>query len=281
MNKLGSKIRENIKNSKETSWSIIITFSLLYSAYVSFMNLVVIKYDIFEPISTVTYGLVNRTLTANLISIVLFVFVLMIKFGGVDLNSIGIKKNRIVSALVVTIIIWICIQAMNVIIALIISGSPTVHSSWQEHGVTRVLGSFIGQVFGNCLFEEIAFRGFLLVQICKKLRGKRGALLTAIALSQLIFALIHIPNRILAGMSLGQMLPSLIMVFILGLLFSAVYLATDNLFLAIGVHALWNTPLLIFQGYASHSVVLIFMLVLPVIWHRTFGRKNYSISSSS
>jgi len=73
-------------------------------------------------------------------------------------------------------------------------------------------------------------------------------------------------------MNISEVISSLIVVFILGILFTVVYLFTDNLFLAVGIHALVNTPLLVFDGIVGNGLILVSMIVLPIIWDRTFGR---------
>jgi len=272
MNRISSKIKVPFDSVKEASWSTIIGFLVVYCVYVTFINLVVFKSGILKPIEALTMGLINQTLTINIISILTFVFIIILKRGRLSFYDIGIKKNRLFSALVAIIAIWVSMQILNIIVALIVSGKPIIHSGWSKYGITRMLGSLIAQLFGNSLFEEMAFRGFLLVQISKKLRERRGNLITGIILSQLLFSLIHIPNRILNGMNISEVISSLIVVFILGILFTVVYLFTDNLFLAVGIHALVNTPLLVFDGIVGNGLILVSMIVLPIIWDRTFGR---------
>jgi hypothetical protein len=279
--RLARKLIVPIDSLKETSWSTILLFSVLYCVYVTFINLVVFKSNILHPISKLTLGLINGTLTVNIVSVLIFVFIIILKCGRLSLFDIGIKKNRLLSAIAAIFILWIFIQLLNIIVGLIISGNPIINDGWSKYGALKMFGSIIGQLFGNALFEEIAFRGFLLVQICKKLRGTKGELFTGLAVSQLLFALIHIPNRILGGMSIFEILPSLIIVFILGLLFATVYLITDNIFLSIGIHALWNTPLLVFDGLPSMLVILIATIILLIIWDRTFGKFSSNSNNPS
>jgi len=204
--------------------------------------------------------------------LVIFIFIIILKHGRLSFFDIGFKKNRLLSAIIAIFSLWIFMQLLNIIVGLILSGKPIIYNGWNKYGVPVMFGSIIAQLFGNCLFEELAFRGFLLVQICKKFTGGKGNLFTGLFVSQLLFALIHIPNRILSGMNIFEILPSLIIVFILGVLFATVYLVTDNIFLSIGIHALWNTPLLVFDGLSSMVVILITTIVFLIIWDRTFGR---------
>ncbi len=73
-------------------------------------------------------------------------------------------------------------------------------------------------------------------------------------------------------MNVVNILISLIVVLIIGVLFAITYLVTDNIFLVIGIHALWNTPLLVFDGPVNTLVILIFIFLLLISRDRTFAR---------
>ena len=191
----------------------------------------------------------------------------------------GFKNNRLFIAIVAIFTLWIFIQLFNAITTLFTLGKPIINSDWNKYGASIMFGNFIAQLFGNCLFEELAFRGFLLVQICKKFKSEKIKFFSCIIISQLLFALIHIPSRIIAGMNLSNILISLIVVLIIGTLFAITYLVTDNLFLVIGIHALWNTPLLVVDGPVSNLVILIFILLLPIIWDKIFTRLSLIVES--
>lgn len=281
MDKLEDKIKVPIDNLKETSWSTIILFSLLYCVYITFINLVLFKSNVLQPISKFTFGLINQTLTVNILSIIIFIFIIIIKFGRLNLHDIGFQKNRLLSAASATFTIWVLMQLINIIVSLIIWGKPIINSEWSRYGTTRMIGSILGQLFGNCIFEELAFRGFLLIQIYKKLNSKRNKLFAGIAVSQVIFALIHIPNRILNGMNGLEIISSLIIVFFLGVLFTAVYLGTNNIFLAAGIHTLWNTPLIIFDGIPSSVIVLASAFLFILYWDKSFGKLDIMYDNSS
>ncbi|WP_312471843.1 type II CAAX endopeptidase family protein [Neobacillus sp.] len=272
MGKLVSKIIVSINNLKETSWLTILLFSILYCVYVTIINLVVFKSNIIQPISVLTLGLVNQTLIVNIVSLILFVFILIIKYGRLTFFDIGLKGNRLLSAVTAVSIIWIAMQLINIVIGIITTGKPIIYEGWNQYGALKMFGSFIGQLFGNSLFEEVVFRGFLLVQISKKLKNKKGQLFIGIFVSQFLFALIHIPNRILGGMNVFEIVTSLIILFMIGIFFAIVYLLTDNLFLVIGIHTIWNTPLLVFNGLPSILVIFVATIILLLIWDRTFGR---------
>jgi|GEM_PF-946032 len=270
--KLAIKIKVPIDRIKETPWSTIVLFSVLYCIYVSFVNLVVFKSGFLESVPRLTFGLINETLIVNIFSVVVFIFIIILKCGKLCFFDLGLKKNKLFIAIIAILTLWIFIQLLNAITTLTMSGKLIINSDWNKYGASIMLGNFIAQIFGNCLFEELAFRGFLLIQICKKFKGEKSKFFACVVGSQLIFALIHIPNRISSGMNVVNILISLIVVLIIGVLFAITYLVTDNIFLVIGIHALWNTPLLVFDGPVNTLVILIFIFLLLISRDRTFAR---------
>ncbi|HEY9062232.1 MAG TPA: type II CAAX endopeptidase family protein [Pseudobacteroides sp.] len=279
-NRIRTRIRTDIQNTKETTWLTIVIFCITYCIFTAFINLVVFKQNYLGFIPDLTMGIMNETLTANWVNILLFVFILILIQGKLSICDIGLKKNRFLSAVLAVITIWVILQLLNIAVAVVIDGKPVIYSGWNKYGAPYVIGSFIAQILGNALFEEIAFRGFLLVQLSKKCGNKKPNIILGLVISQLIFALIHVPNRILNGMSILEILPSLLIVFLLGVFFSIIYLFTDNLFLAVGIHSLWNMPLLIFDGLQSIWVVMAMSIVLVIAWEAIIAKLSFKSETS-
>lgn len=77
-----------------------------------------------------------------------------------------------------------------------------INPSWAEVGVGAILGLLVAQLFGNALYEGVLFRAVLLNQLVLKLRDRRWGFPLALVGSRTIFALLHVPNRLLQGNSL-------------------------------------------------------------------------------
>ena len=125
----------------------------------------------------------------------------------------------------------------------------------------------------NALIEEAGWRGFLLPQLYLRLSTRmdtRRRLILAMFGAQVLFALMHIPNRLLdQRLALDELLLSLAFVFVLGVFFAGIYLRTGNLFLAIGVHALFNTPTVLFTPVLPSQVILGALTILVLVaWPR-------------
>lgn len=123
----------------------------------------------------------------------------------------------------------------------------------------------------------MTFRGFLLPQCYFQLRGlelrPRTRVLVALLVSQLLFALYHIPVMSSTGVSPIQLPLALLPILLVGLLLAVVYLRTSNLFLAVGLHALNDAPTVLFPPtFLSNDLlglitVLVFALLL-LFWPR-------------
>ncbi len=144
-----------------------------------------------------------------------------------------------------------------------------------------VLGGLIGQLGGNALYEEIAYRGFLFPQVWARLAARwparpGRALVAALLGSQALFALRHVPIRILQGFDPVDLAISLAMVLAIGVIYALLYLRTQNLFLVIGVHALYDAPTALFAPtlVGSSLLLLAATVVTLLVWPRVTRRSH-------
>lgn len=101
----------------------------------------------------------------------------------------------------------------------------------------------VGALFhvGVAVFEEVLFRGYLLVNTAEGSRGlvpggRRGAVLTAVVLTSVAFAAGHLSNpgaRLLGGVN----------IFVIGVFLAGAFVATGDLGVPIGIHFGWNAGL--------------------------------------
>jgi membrane protease YdiL (CAAX protease family) len=160
MNKIKNLIRLNFDDINEASWLSIAVFSLLYCIYITFINLVVFSSNILRPIFVATSWLIDDTLIVNVVSILLFGYFIIMRLGKLNISDIGLKKDKIVNAILLVLVMWATVQIFNICAQLLISKKLVLYYGWNKYGAPRMLGLFIDQIFGNALFEEIAFRGF-------------------------------------------------------------------------------------------------------------------------
>lgn len=225
----------------------------------------------FKPLYKFSHGLLHPTLQGNLISLLIFGFIIF-KAGKLRPKDILLTRENFKSGLKWGLIIWLVLQVL-VLLYHLYSGRPVVAVEQSRQS----LGVLAGQLFGNALLEEMLYRGILLWQIYLLFRKKyahAGALIFALLISQSIFSLIHIPNRILVketGFSTGDFIRLMLM----GIVFALIYLRTANFTFAVIVHSLLNYPTVIIDTeFPAKIIVLITAVLLTLFWPHLTGDEN-------
>lgn len=273
---------------REASWTTIVAVVIAGVAAVTLFHLVLTTIpDVLAPVYDATGGLVDVTLLANVTFIVVIVWGIVLQFGDLRPRDIGLVREDIPPGIGVTVGTWILVQVTGVV-ALILQGESLVLAdSLVRFGILPVIGGFVGQIFGNALYEEIVYRAFLLPQFAKKLAGPswsgspRTAFLLALLVSQAVFTLIHVPGRLAAGVEAGNLPVFLAAPFVLGVLFALVYARTGNLFVTVGLHALVNDPVLLVDagGVALVPLLLVVLAILSA-WPSLMTRVGFDESHS-
>ena len=266
------RVALDVEALRETSWATIVAAVIAGGAAVTLFHLSQTAIsDTFAPVFDATGGLVEVTLVANLAFILAIVWGIILRFGDLRPRDVGLGREDIPLGIGITAGTWILMQVVGVA-AVALQGRPlALHDSLTGSGILPVLGGFLGQIFGNALYEEIVYRGFLLPQLAKKFTrlswsgSPRLAFLLALLVSQTVFALVHVPGRLAAGVEIGNLLAFLAAPFVLGVLFALVYVRTGNLFVAIGLHALVNDPVLLVNAGGVVLVPLL-LVVLTILF---------------
>jgi len=170
------------------------------------------------------------------------------RLGPADL---GLVRADLPRALLWVLGFWVTAQLG----LLVLQGGPTtLHPYWDGGmGATTALGSLLGQVLGNALYEELFWRGFVLVQLSALLVRRRGwsrgrALLLAALVSSALFALSHLPRDLQGDRPPGNLMVLQGAWLAGGLVFSGIYVLSGNLFMAVLFHSLVNQPTALFEG---------------------------------
>jgi uncharacterized protein len=257
-------------NVKEAPWKVILLFLVAGTVMVSVINLVLFPGPFFDPIARATGGLVDATLQANLLNILLFSLIVF-GWGKLRPKDVGLDWGKLGQGLSLTALLWVAAQAIVLLINWI-NGDIHLDPVWGERGASTVIGGLIAQLLGNAFFEEMEYRGFYLSQFYLKIReqNEKWRLAWSVLAMLTLFILSHIPNRIFSGYTLADIPADFALLFIWGLFFTAVYLVSGNLFLAIGVHALMNRPTMVTEATfpAGMLVALLALILIIVMWAR-------------
>ncbi|MBN1963226.1 MAG: CPBP family intramembrane metalloprotease [Anaerolineae bacterium] len=275
------KLSTLFRDVRAVSWPVIVLLVVASVVMAVIVNQVFFYYGTFSPIYAATSGLINATLCASVVVMLVLLGGVMLLVGRLRPRDVGLRLSHVPAAGVFTLLVWLILQLVEVIAGLVSGSGIALHPRW-DSGALPVIGSLIGQVFGNALEEEIRYRGFLLPQLYLKLNAaalrKRPLVRVTLAVlaMALVFMLLHIPNRIAMQMGFAD-LPQL---FVQGVGFALIYLRTGNLLLAVGIHAIGNAPTMLVAetlGYELPFVLLELAIIVCWPWlargyARLFGR---------
>jgi membrane protease YdiL (CAAX protease family) len=252
----------------------LLLFVIAHALATAIVNLLLFSNGVFHPLAFATGGVLTGTLVVGLVLIAVLIGGVCLRFGRLRAYDIGWIPAHLPAGLALTALVWVLAQLIHLAAGGLHNGAPAWSPLLAQQGVLAMLGVLIGQLLGNALFEELAYRGFLFPQLYLRIHGDgeqpwRRFLITLL-LSQAIFALIHIPNRLYMGMTPAEIAADLPLLLCWGVLFTLVYLRTDNLFIVTGIHALGNAPTTLFATAPALSgdraSLLIYALATLVIF---------------
>ncbi|MFX0056884.1 MAG: lysostaphin resistance A-like protein [Candidatus Hodarchaeota archaeon] len=252
------------------SFIIILLFILLYQT------------GIIQSIELSTIGLINRSLILGLLLFATSIIGILILYGKMNLEDLGLKGKDLPLAIVIGIVIWISVQIIEGIIGYVRFGMLVIDPLWNTES-SVLIGLLIAMVFGIALFEETGFRGFLLIQFNimfeKPIRSKSLRIILALFFSQIFFTLIHLPWKVyIQGWTESVFFDLIFSVFLNGIIFGLFYLRTRNLFFVMFVHALGNAPTSLFQTSIQPSILILILAILIVVIWPIFVKKNAEIN---
>ncbi len=230
-----------------------------------------------RPVEVATAGIVSPVVLAGLIEVVLLVGVVMLWIGKLRLCDLGLTWGHVPNAVIVTILIWGGVQAVLSGLAVSAQFEPALNPELAL-GPERFSGKLLEATFGSAFIEEVMYRGFLVPQLYLLARAwtpnRTHRAVIALGLPQFYFGLNHIPAALRMGLSSGDVAAYIFLVILVGFLFTALYLRTGNLFVAIAAHALVNNPMPVVVAGPDPSLLALvgicFLLLAWPMFHRRF-----------
>ena len=218
-------------------------------------------------------GSVCRILGLNTLLIVGPIVGVLLWYEKLSLLDIGIVWRKLPFAMLLWVGIWLLIQGTELVAGLLLRGNAEIDPAWSGGGLA-IIALLVGHLLGTALYEEMAFRGLLLRQCFLNLHRwtKNRQVLSAVVailVSQLAFTLFHVPWKLVTRGWSASTIGELCGVLLTGIVYSLLYLRTDNLFLVMGVHALGNAPTsLITPTIGTPNLLLLFTVVIWILWPR-------------
>jgi membrane protease YdiL (CAAX protease family) len=185
------------------------------------------------------------------LNLILWVVVvsLLVRPGRFGLDQLGLGRADFPKGLLATAAVWVVLQVAELLAVVLVGDSASLRLSWltSTHGLVPFLVGWVSVALG----EEVFFRGFLQNQLVVKLGSRRAA--SAVFLASMAFALAHLPRLLIAEEGI---ISNLLVSAMIGFAVGAVYYVSGNLYLCVGLHALFNWPVLLFDEAVNHNLVL-------------------------
>lgn len=247
-------------------------------------NLWFLPSGLWKPVWLYMDGLVHPTLLVSLFFVGIQVVVIIMLIGRYRPREIGLQISKLPAGLLWVVVVWVTLQATAVGVSFVSGGSPGIDDAWTRRGVGAICGVSLGQLFGNAFYEETVFRGFLFAQCIAFTKRSavgltRTRLLGAMLLCAVLFAISHMPNRLMKDqyVSLVLVAGDQAMLVAMGCFFCWSYFQTRNLFFVIGVHSLMNYPTMLIAmpggGNLAKGESLALAVFLALLWSRLPGQR--------
>lgn len=173
-----------------------------------------------EAVDSIT---VNQVLIQLLTNAALFLpFGIIMRWRRYSLESIGITRRNLAVSVFAGLLASLVVTAMT--------GHLSV-SFWASSNTLLLLIAQLGVGFS----EEAIFRGFVLSRLSARFSPLASNLIAAA-----IFALVHIPIRLMGGVTAAELIISLAILFVWGLSFNVLMRRTGNITGLAILHAVLN-----------------------------------------
>lgn len=222
-----------------------------------------------------TDGVIDSLFVLSLIKGAFVGFGVIFWIGQFRSRHLGLGWEKFKVGMLATCFLWAMLQLIIVAYDMITASEISYFSNWQGTGSINILGGFVLYAIGKAFFDELTYRGLLLPQLHLKCRryinlDPRLILGIAIVLSQTIYLIIQLPLVSLFASTSSSSAMTLTSLFFLSIINSLVYLRTKNLYITIGLHAIWYQPIFIAAPAIPHTFILVllavgFILVWPLL----------------
>ena len=266
---------ENIvEPQEEKSWVFISGSYLLDVILIIFLMFVVYPNGWLSPIDFATEGVISTTLVASLSLFFIIIILLISIIGKEKLGNLGLKSVKLPVGIIAFFGLYLLLNIVLLITNVAVQQPTIWYPYWLSTGspgLTWDIGSLLGQIFGNVLLEEVFFRGFLFIQISKKftksMQNSTWGIVIGAILSNFLFSLLHIPSLIRQGFHGSRMALILLLLFGVGILLTAVYFITENIFIVMSVHVFYNVSFALFYPIFPTYLLIIFIAIAGlIIW---------------
>jgi hypothetical protein len=200
--------------------------------------------------------------------------------SGLSLSDIGLSLKDIEHGVLITSVYFILFNVIAIILSIVFHKDILIEYDSIKQNANSVIGGAISQFFGNALFEEVFWRGFLLVQLTKVFHKITKKTILALAVSAIIgsviFAYGHSHGTGFQGLGMERSFALIVS----GISFCVMYLLFNNIFSIIGIHAITNISYImsvngfVFIGYYHGYISLVLGIIIAIYYRTTRNKPN-------
>lgn len=191
---------------------------------------------------------------------------LFVLVGRLRCHDLGLVRRQLLPAVAWVGGTWIAAQLAFVLTHL---GNTSLDPAWHGQVIKKISDLVTGQLLGNALYEDVFWRAFVISQLAllltHRMKKKFSTALTwAVLISTVLFALSHVPIDIARELTTQEIIVGQAVRLAGGVVCVATFLLSNNLFTAIGIHALIDRPTSLFEG-GNDELMQTFIAIGPLL----------------
>ncbi|MEZ4700164.1 MAG: CPBP family intramembrane glutamic endopeptidase [Rhodothermales bacterium] len=250
---------------------LLLLIVLLVDLFLNRLYLSFFHYPL-DAIQDISSGMVGPLLSLSFIKIAFIVVGVVIWIGRFKPRELGLWVRNIPAGILTTVFLWAAMQASMMLAAFLSQGFVRFSDAMEGLNPLWSMATLVVFALSKAMFDEITYRGLLLPQLHTKLQRyvpfSTGInLILAVLISQLIYVIIQIPLIDFGEGNEYHLTSAIVSVFSLSILNALIFLRTKNLYIAVGVHALWYAIALFAETDFPPRIALATLVILLIaIW---------------
>ena len=206
----------------------------------------------------------------------------VLRWEGVQSTAVGFQRHHLLPGVALVAAVWLGAHLLTMLSRVVTGGSLAVGI---PPAITPAdwVTSIIAQLFVVGVFEEFAFRGYFQNKVVALFGGGRDRRrkVAAILAATVVFALFHVPQRLVVqGAPVESLPPLLLFLFVYGCFFGVMYELTRNLLFTGILHGTFNFQPILLAGPQGRPDLDVTLFVIPLaavaIWtYRRWAKRTH------
>ena len=226
----------------------------------------------FSVPASLTYNLMQPLFVLSLLKVAFIILGVVFWIGKFTPHHIGATLSDFSAGMISAFFLWAVLQLGMVLISSLSPEGLTFLTGQSGVNPLFLLGTFVLFALSKALYDEIIYRALVLPQFLIKARRfinlpPAATLTIAVLGSQIIYLIIQLPLISMVHNDGSSLTLTLLSFFLLSVLNAVVFLRTHNIFIAVGIHALWFYPLFVVNTSIPQEYLLVAIgLGLIALW---------------